>query len=196
MPYEEFKALLDLLGWLFFDWRTGIVILLLVIAAVSDYRTRRIPNWLVVSGALYGVIYNTVLPPTPHDNILFPLSGLALGLLLFLPLYLTRAMGAGDVKLLGMVGAFLGPGDTFYAALSTMIVGGALAILFVLARGKALVMYRNLASVFRLSAISVTTGSMPNLQIAPQASAGKLPYGVAIAIGTIVYLVLHQLSFV
>lgn len=196
MPHEEFKALLDLLGWLFFDWRTGVVILLLIFAAVSDYRTRRIPNWLVVFGALYGVIYNTVLPLTPHNNILFPLMGVALGLLLFLPLYLTRAMGAGDVKLLGMVGAFLGPGDTFYAALSSMIVGGVLAILFVLARGKALVMYRNLASVIHLSAISVTNRTIPNLQIAPQASAGKLPYGVAIAIGTIGYLVLHQLSFV
>ena len=196
MPYEEFKALLDLLGWLFFDWRTGIVILLLIVAAVSDYRTRRIPNWLVLAGALYAVIYNTALPPTPHDNILFPLTGLALGLLLFLPLYLLRAMGAGDVKLLAMVGAFLGPGDTFYAALSTMIAGGVLAILFVLARGKALPMLRNLTSVFHLSVVSVASGGAPNLQIAPQASAGKLPYGVAIAIGTIGYLVLHQLSFV
>ena len=196
MPYEEFRAMLDLLGWLFFDWRTGVVILLLILAAVFDVRTRRIPNWLVASGALYGLIYNTAWPPTPHDNILFPLTGLALGLLLFLPLYFLRAMGAGDVKLLAMVGAFLGPENTFYAALSTMIAGGVLAILFVLAKGKALLMLRNLTSVFHLSAISVANGGAPNLQIAPQASAGKLPYGVAIAIGTIGYLVLHQLSFV
>ena len=196
MPYSEFKAMLELLAMLFFDWRTGIVILLLIVAAVSDCRTRRIPNWLVLSGALYGVIYNTVLPPTPHDNILFPLAGLALGLLLFLPLYLVRAMGAGDVKLLAMIGAFLGPGDTFYAALATMIVGGVLAILFVLARGKALVMFRNLASVFHLGFLSMASGSAPSLQITPQESAGKLPYGVAIAIGAIGYLVFHQLSFV
>ncbi len=196
MPYQEFKAMLELLGWLFFDWRTGIVILLLIVAAVSDFRTRRIPNWLVLSGALYAVIYNTVLPPTPHDDILFPLTGLALGLLLFLPLYFVGAMGAGDVKLLAMAGAFLGPGDTFHAALATMIVGGVLAILFVLAKGKALVMFQNLASMFQLSFLNVARGSAPSLQITPQASAGKLPYGVAIAIGTIGYLVLHQLSFV
>ena len=196
MHNEEFKALLDLLGWLFFDWRTGIVILLLIVAALIDVKTRRIPNWLVLSGALYGVIYNTALPPTPHDNILFPLMGLALGLMLFLPLYLLRAMGAGDVKLLGMVGAFLGPGDTFYAALATMIVGGMLAILFVLAKGKLQIMFRNLASVFQLGYLSVASGSTPNLQVAPQVSAGKLPYAVAIAIGTIGYLILHQLGFI
>ena len=195
MPYSEFKAMLELLAMLFFDWRTGIVILLLIVAAVSDCRTRRIPNWLVLSGALYGVIYNTVLPPTPHDNILFPLAGLALGLLLFLPLYLVRAMGAGDVKLLAMVGAFLGPGDTFYAALATMIVGGVLAILFVLARGTALRMFHNLVSLFQLGFLSVAGGSKPDLQIEADMSAGKLPYGVPIAIGTIGYLVLNQLSF-
>ncbi len=195
MANEEFKALLDLLAGLFFDWRTGIVMLLLIVAAISDYRTRRIPNWLVVSGALYGVIYNIMWPPTPHDNYLFPLTGLALGLLIFLPLYLLRAMGAGDVKLLAMVGAFLGPWDTFCAALATMIVGGVLAILFVLARGKAMVMFRNLTSVLQLGFLSAATGSTPDFQITPQASAGKLPYGVAIAAGTIGYLVLHQLSF-
>jgi prepilin peptidase CpaA len=196
VPYEDFKALLDLLAWLFFDWRTGVLILLLVAAAVSDYRTRRIPNWLVFSGALYGVVYNTVLPSTPHDTILLPLLGLALGLLLFIPLYILRAMGAGDVKLLAMVGAFLGPGDTFYAALSTMMVGGALALLFVVVKGKARVMFRNLAEAFNLSFLSVTSGQAPSLYVEPSASAGKLPYGVAIAVGTIGYLILHQLNFV
>jgi prepilin peptidase CpaA len=193
---EEFKALLELLVWLFIDWRTGILILLLAVAAVIDFRTRRIPNWLVLSGALYGVAYNAVLPPMPHNTILFPLLGLALGLALFMPLYMVRAMGAGDVKLLAMTGAFLGPGDTFRAALATMIVGGVLAILFVLIKGKASLMFRNLASAFHLSIFGLASGQTTNLEIAPNASAGKLPYGVAISIGTIAYLVLHQLSFV
>lgn len=196
MPDSEFKAMLELLAMLFFDWRTGILMLLLAGAAVFDYRSHRIPNWLVLSGALFGVIYNTSLPPTPHDNILFPLLGLGLGLLLFLPLYLVRAMGAGDVKLLAMVGAFLGPGDAFYAALASMIVGGVLTIVFVLARGTALRMFRNLASLFQSGFLVALAGSAPNLQITAAASAGKLPYGVAIAIGTVGYLVLHQLGFV
>ena len=195
MPYQEFEALLDLLAWLFFDWRTGIVILLLIVAAVYDCRTRRIPNWLVLSGALYGVICNTVLPPTPHDNILFPLAGLGLGLLLFLPLYLVRAMGAGDVKLLAMVGAFLGPADTFFAALASMIVGGVLSVGFVLVRGTARRMFNNVGSLLQLGFLSLAGGSKPNLQIEADASAGRLPYGIAIAIGTIGYLITDQLGF-
>lgn len=195
MPYAEFKAILDLLAMLFFDWRTGILMLLLAAAAVSDYRIHRIPNWLVMSGALFGVIYNTVLAPYPHATILFPLAGLGLGLLLFLPLYLVRAMGAGDVKLLAMVGAFLGPGDTFLAALASMIVGGVLSIVFVLVRGTARRMFHNLGSLFQLGVLSVAGGSKPNLRIGANTSAGKLPYGVAIAIGTIGYLITDQLGF-
>jgi len=195
VPQSEFEAVLDLLGMLFFDWRTGILMMLLVGAAVSDYRTHRIPNWLVLSGALFGVIYNTALAPSPYANILFPLAGLGLGLVLFLPLYLVRAMGAGDVKLLAMVGAFLGPGDTFRAALASMIVGGVLSIVLVLARGTARRMFHNLGSVFQVGLLSVAGGSKPNLRIEAGVSAGKLPYGVAIAMGTIGYLITDQLGF-
>ncbi len=195
MPNAEFNAVLDLLAMLFFDWRTGILILLLAGAAVSDYRTHRIPNWLVLSGALFGVICNTALAPSAYAHILFPFAGLALGLVLFLPLYLVRAMGAGDVKLLAMVGAFLGPGDTFRAALATMIVGGVLSIVFVLARGTARRMFHNLGSLFQVGFLSVAGGSKPDLRIGADVSAGKLPYGVAIAIGTIGYLITDQLGF-
>jgi hypothetical protein len=73
--------MLDLLATLFFDGRTGTLMLLLTGAAVCDYRTHRIPNWLVLLGALFGLIYNTVLPPFPHGSIFFPLAGLGLGLL-------------------------------------------------------------------------------------------------------------------
>jgi len=195
MSYVEFKAMLDLLAMLLFSWHTGILIFLLAGAAFSDFRSHRIPNWLVLSGTLFGVIYNTLLPPFQFSNILFPLAGLGLGLLLFLPLYLLRAMGAGDVKLLAMVGAFLGPGDTFYAALASLVVGGVLSILFVLVRGTARRLFHNLASLFQRGVLDAMGGSAPNLRIADGASAGKLPYAVAIAIGTVGYLMLHQLGF-
>jgi prepilin peptidase CpaA len=195
MAHSEFEALFSLLGRLFFDGRTGILILLLIGAAVCDYRTHRIPNWLVLSGAVFGLIYNTALPPYPHGSILFPLAGLGLGLALFLPLYLVRAMGAGDVKLLAMVGAFLGAGETFHAALATIVAGGVLSILFVLIRGTALRMLRNVTSFLQLGFLCALSGTAPTLGITADGSAGKLPYGVAIAIGTIGYLVSHQLGF-
>ena len=195
MSYAEITALSELLVALLFNGRTGVLMLLLACAAVFDFRSHRIPNWLVFSGALFGVIYNTVLPPWPHGTIFFPLAGLGLGLLLFLPLYLLRAMGAGDVKLLAMVGAFLGPDDTFRVALASMIVGGVLAILFVLVRGTALRLLRNLTAMFKVAFLDVLGGSVPSMRISASASAGKLPYGIAIALGATGYLVLRQLGF-
>lgn len=196
MAESEFKALLDLLASLFFSGRTGILILMLVTAAIIDSRSHRIPNWLVLSGALYAVVYNTLLPPWPNGTILFPLAGLGLGLLLFLPLYLLRAMGAGDVKLMAMAGAYLGPDDVLRCALASLLVGGALAIGYALIKGTVLRMVDNLTSLFRMGMIDAMSGTVPSLRVAPGASAGRLPYGIAIALGSIGYLVLHRLAFI
>lgn len=196
MPDDEFKAMLDLLAALFFDGRTGVLMLLLAGAAAVDYRAHRIPNWLVLSGALYGVTFSTVLPPWPNGTILFPLAGLGLGLLLFLPLYLLRAMGGGDVKLLAMAGAFLGPDEVWRAAVASLIAGGVLAIVFVLVNGNALRMFHNFTSLLRVGLLDTMGGSVPRLRISAGASAGRLPYGAAIAMGTLGYLVLHRLAFV
>lgn len=196
MPYDEFKAMLELLASLFFNGRTGVLMLLLVGAAAVDYRSHRIPNGLVLSGALYAVIYSSLLPPWPNGTVLFPLAGLGLGLLLFLPLYLLGAMGAGDVKLLAMVGAFLGPDDVWRAAVASLIAGGALAIVFVVVNGTALRMVHNLAALFRMGLLATMSGSVPSARISAGASAGRLPYGVAIAMGTSGYLVLHRLALI
>lgn len=195
MSHLEFTAMLELLTMLILDWRTGILMLLLVMAAVFDYRSHRIPNWLVLSGALFGLLYNTAFPPFLHAGFLWPLEGLGIGFIVFLPLYLLGVMGAGDVKLMAMVGAFLGPVDTIWVLLYTMIVGGVLSLIFVLAHGTARRMFRNLNTLFQVGFLNTLAGSRPDFHIDASASAGKLPYGVAIAIGTIGYLTLHQLGF-
>jgi prepilin peptidase CpaA len=114
---------------------------------------------------------------------------------LFLPLYLLRAMGAGDVKLLAMVGAFLGPADTIRVALATMIVGGLMAIAFVVLRGTVSRMVQNLRSMFQLGLLDALVGRVPDFRVTPTISAGRLPYGVAISAGTVGYLVARQLGF-
>ncbi len=196
MAEAEFNAVLELLALLLLSGRSGVLLLLLVTAAVIDFRSRRIPNWLVVSGAAYALVYNTLFPPWHNGTVLFPLAGLGLGLMFFLPLYLMRAMGAGDVKLLAMCGTFLGPNEVWRAALAVLITGGVLAVVFVLANGTALRMVQNLASLFRVGALVTMTGAVPSLRIPATESAGRLPYGVAIAVGTAAYLVLHQLAFI
>ena len=186
---------LDAIAAVMSDWRAGALLLLLFAAAIFDTRSHRIPNPLVLSGALFGVIYNTISPLAFNDTILVPIAGIGVGLMLFLPLYALRAMGAGDVKLLAMVGAFVGPGATLRVAVLSIFAGGVLAILFVLVKGTAPRLIQNVRSVLQLSFLNVSMGAAPNLHIAPEKSAGKLPFAVAILIGTLSYLVLRQLIF-
>ena len=194
MAEAEFNAMLELMTSLLLSGRTGVLLLLLVTAAVIDSRSHRIPNWLVLSGALYALVFNTLFPPWHNGTVLFPLAGLGLGLAMFLPLYLLRAMGAGDVKLLAMCGAFLGPNEIWRAALVVLITGGLLGVVFVLANGTALRVYQNLTALFRVGLFTTLGGGAPSLRIPASVSAGRLPYGVAIAVGTVAYLVLHQLA--
>src|SRR5687768_2296252 len=142
---SELYAAADLIRMLVLSPRTGIVMALLLIAAASDIRTGRIPNWLVFGGAFYGVLYNAFFPVSHRDiGILFALGGFAVGLGAFLPFYLLRLMGAGDVKLMAMVGAFLGAYATLGAIISTLIVGGLLAIAFALFSGRVARMFQNI----------------------------------------------------
>jgi len=194
MQVGEIQSVFDLLAMLFFNWQIAALTILLVFAAVADCRSHRIPNQIVMFGIAFAVIDQCVRWPV-QEGPLFVLGGVLVGLGLFLPLYLLRAMGAGDVKLLAMVGAFLGPTDTFRVALATMIIGGVMAIVFVVLKGTVGRLAQNLRSLFQVGLLDVLVGRAPDLQLAPSLSAGRLPYGVAISAGTMGYLVARQLGF-
>lgn len=196
MPDSEFTAALVKLTPMLLNWRIGPLVLLLLMAAVWDYRTQRIPNWLVLPGMVFGLAVNMLIAPLPGAAFWWPLAGLAVGFIGFMPLYLIRAMGAGDVKLMAMVGAFVGPEQTFWILLYTMVAGGVLSLALVLMRGTARRLFRNIALLFQFAYSDVTRGVLPNFTVGISLSAGKLPYAVAIAIGTLSYLVLHRSNFV
>jgi prepilin peptidase CpaA len=102
-----------------------------------------------------------------------------------------RAMGAGDVKLMAMVGAFLGPASALGAVTTTLITGGALAI-FAAIRNKSMQrMLNNIRFMMTQAMVGVATGNRVRTEML-SASAGKLPYGVAIAIGTTAHLLLSK----
>jgi prepilin peptidase CpaA len=112
-----------------------------------------------------------------------PLAGLATGFALMLPLHLLRAMGAGDVKLMAMVGAFIGPTAVATATLYTLLAGGLLSLAFMFGRGVAAQTLANIR--FMLTDWAVRAGSGQGARLAPlQATAARLPYAVAIALGT------------
>lgn len=173
---------------------------LLLLAARCDLKNHRIPNLLVFSGAALGLLLNGVLPQgygfisslTGALGFWKALAGLGLGLFIMLPLYALRALGAGDVKLMAMVGAFLGPNAIVGTILVTFIVGGVLTLLVVLRNRTWRLLMDNLRTVLMNSFIKTTVlHQLPTIDPA-SVSAGRLPYGVAIALGTVLYAVLEQ----
>ena len=195
---QELDSLLELLLMLVKEPRTGVLLLLLVIASFSDYATYKIPNWLTFGGMLFGLIYNSVVPfsTIPHHAFLWAAGGLLIGFCIMLPFYAMKIMGAGDVKLMAMIGASLGVSDTFYVVLFSFIIGGIAAIGFAIANQaltRMLVNIKNISQIFILTAIS---GFRPEVTIEKEQSIGKLPYGICISIGATLYLITRQLGYI
>ncbi len=186
-----FDAVLRLLAMLVADPRAGMLVALLIAAAWSDYGTGRIPNALVFGGAVMALAFGVLAPPagtsTP-DALLLALGGMACGFAALLPFYLLRAMGAGDVKLMAMTGAFLGLPGALWAIAASFLAGGAMSLAYLAARGE----LRRAAANLGALGLLVSSGSAPVLD--SRTSAGTMPYGIAIAAGTIGYLILRQIG--
>ena len=166
----------------------GLLLVWLMIAVYQDIRYYRIPNALVLSGALVGIVLNTLYPPEADTlGLLTSLSGLIVGLIVLLPLYLLRVMGAGDIKLMAMVGAFVGPAAMLSVTLYVLLAGGVLAIGLLLLRGRFVQVMDNLRLMLLLKMAKSPDWRLPVDTTGTQFH-HKLPYGVAIASGTIVYL--------
>lgn len=149
---------------------------LLLCACVSDFQRRRIPNSVAALLAATGLAYSAAASTTPGHALLVSLGGLLLGLVLWLPLYLVRWMGAGDVKLFAAAGAWLGPARTFEGALIGALAGGVLAIVWMLfvygVNGTAATAAMAIANPRKVVNHGVDTKSRR-----------AIPYGVALAVG-------------
>lgn len=178
-----------------YSLNTGFLLLLLFTAAWHDIRSRRIPNALVFAGTIAGVLSNTLLPQELGGLGVFDsLAGLGIGLVLLLPLYVLRAMAAGDVKLMAMTGAFLGAWGATGALLYVLLAGGVLALATAWHQGTLNRLLRKLRMMLFTHAAGSSmenlpmTGNVPGSAADAAESMDKLPYGVAIATGTSVYL--------
>jgi prepilin peptidase CpaA len=163
------------------DLEQVIVLGVVATGAVIDVQTRRLPNLLTFGSAAAALAYHTWAGGL--QGLGLSAAGWAVGIGLFLPMFLLRGMGAGDVKLLGAVGAWLGPMAVLYAGLYSVIAGGVLALV-VGARhgylGKAFSNLWGLLGFWRVAGIQ----PLPGMTI--EDSAGpRLAYGVAIAAGTL-----------
>ena len=148
---------------------------ILVGAVYSDLRRHRIPNALSGLGIVVGLGLQTA--GGGLHGLTSGLLGVTVGLACFAPFYLLRAMGAGDVKLLAAIGAFLGPQGCFYAALASLLAGGLGAIGYVLWRG-----VRAFMTFVREGFGAAIAAALSSALIARR---DRLPFALPIALGGI-----------
>jgi prepilin peptidase CpaA len=159
----------------------AIAIGVTLVAALVDFRTRRIPNWLTVPAFVAGLTLRTVLFGWPGAKS--ALEGTGLALLVLLPLVLMRALGAGDWKLMGAVGAFLGPLMFLFVLLGSIFVSGIMAIVE-MARTRRV--RETVGNVYVLVQGFFAFGLRANPKISlDNPDLMKLPFGVAVAIATV-----------
>ncbi len=164
--------------------------ILVAIAAVFDMRYRRIPNWLVLTGLIVGLGWN--LYSSGFSGLGRAAAGLGLGFFLYFPLYLIRARGAGDVKLLAAVGAITGPGNCLWIFLTTAILGGIIAVLFSMIRGRLSRTLFNVGWIIRdLLHFQAPYKSSEELDVTSSKGL-RLPHAAMIAVGTVAFIVLVQ----
>ncbi len=160
-----------------------LLLLVVVAAAINDLASRRIPNLLLVSG-LAGALALHAVSPDPSSALLASLGGALTGLLVFLPFYLVRGMAAGDVKMMATVGAFTGPLLALQVAILAWCAGGVMAFALLLYHGRLGLALSNLWGIVRPVLLR-----LPATPPAARESVGSIPYGLAIAAGTIVVLI-------
>ena len=192
---KDFSSLVELLGMLLNNPRYSILLVLLLVASISDCRSYKIPNWLTFGGSAFALIYSVFIPYSPQLGFGWSLGGFALGLSLMLPLYMLGMMGAGDVKLMAMVGAFLGMTHTLYAVLFVFVSGGLAAFVYALWHQSLMRMSGNIKRSLASLLFSTMGGLRPQMISFGKESVGKLPYAVSITFGTTAFLVANQLGY-
>jgi prepilin peptidase CpaA len=131
------------------------------LATLLDFATRRISNYLILFGLSLGLFLayiNGGLSALASSTL-----GAIIGLLVFIYPYSKSLMGAGDVKLMAVAGAFLGPNAILLTALYASIIGGLSVLIYLLYKG---VLTESASRAFRL-----------------RFSATRIPYAFAISLG-------------
>ena len=165
--------------------KEGVWILSAVLAAAAgwtDWRYRRIPNWLTVPGLALGIAANSLAGgwDGAKDSVL----GAGLGLALLFPLVLVRSLGAGDWKLVGAIGAFWGPSNLIVLLMGTVLIAGLMAVGLVVWKRRVRQTLRNLGRM--LAAVFSLHLPGPEVSLDNPGSL-KVPFGVAVAVSVLLY---------
>ena len=159
---------------------------LVLIAAFCDLRSRNIPNWLTLGGVVAGLAVHLYL--SGWSGLQFSASGLGLAALVFLPMFMMRWLGGGDVKLMAGVGALTGATNLIVIFIFDAMLGGVVALIAVLTRGRS---RRTIHNIGRMIS-ALLHGKAPH-RVSPELEAGSeesmgMPRAVTIAAATLLIL--------
>jgi prepilin peptidase CpaA len=160
---------------------TAAFVAVMVLAAILDVRSRRIPNALTVTGVAAALILRA---PLGWEALAEGALGVGLALLLTVPFFLVKALGGGDVKLMAAVGAFMGPVELFGACLLIGLLGGLVALVEAIRRGALRTVLINVAYMLIRWFSPLRRELTPTLT---SPAAMTIPYGVPIAVGALVW---------
>ncbi len=160
-----------------------ILIFVLFAAAITDYQNQRIPNVLTFPAAFLAIGLHSF--QNGIGGFLFGIYGMLAGTFLLIIPYMMGAMGAGDAKLMGAAGAFLGVKAVFAAFLLTAICGGVYAIITIFVRRA---VFKGFFKEQYQAFLTLLTIKQYNADPSPEKGRPRLCYGIAIAMGTYIYI--------
>jgi prepilin peptidase CpaA len=166
-------------------WTVWLVTVVLIVAAVIDGFELRVPNWITFPFIIGGWIYSTAA--FGWEGLGWSLAGTALGMSVLMAFYAIGGMGAGDVKLMGGVGAWIYWTNTYYCILGFAVIGAVLAIAMVVVRGKWQHHYNQFWKLAREIATVRDPEKLSAIAAERKPTMMLLPYGIPIAIATIGY---------
>lgn len=156
-------------------FETVVLLAVLAVCLYSDIRYRKIYNLVTMPAVIVGMVYHILVGG--KNGLILSFSGLVAGLALLLIPFLMGGIGAGDVKLLGAIGALKGPFFVLYVGLASAIAGGIIVLFLLFYRGILIKVLSNMAWGLAIQKSSfLTKGHLLG---------GSFPYGIAIVCGTV-----------
>jgi prepilin peptidase CpaA len=168
------------------DLSTIYLLFVVFTAVITDFQSNRIPNWLTFSTLIVGVALQAFFLGT--EGLIVAVAGISMGLVFLLPFFLLGGMGAGDVKMMAAIGAFIGYKSVMFATAYSLMIAAVYALVLVTIKGELMT---------SLQRYTVSIASRTYVPSSPDSVARKrFPFALAIAGGTIVVLMMEsQLSF-
>jgi prepilin peptidase CpaA len=162
-----------------------LLLVVLLICVITDLKSRKIYNKIIFPSLLLAFLLNGI--QNGWDGLLHSAVGLLVGFSILLIPYLMGGMGAGDVKLLAVVGAIKGSYFVFISALYMALIGGLIGLAIILFRKGILSRIKFMI----LSLCGIRYGMKPTVGIEKSTLQKTYPYGVAIAGGAVLAFVLN-----